>query len=389
MKHVIIGAGAAGLTAAKTIRSLRAEDEIVVVHPEKHLHARNRLVQYLSGEKTAAQINFVEADFFEKYHMEELSGMKAEKIDPRRRTVILSQGREESYDRLLLASGAVFVLPPIENLRQAGRVCGLRDLADADSILAQTEEGSRVIIIGSGLVGMDAAEALLRQKRRVTVVEMADRIIPLQLDSYGASLFQQDFVSRGASFVLGARVEKCLVDEMGNACGIELDGGRKMDCDLVVVAAGVRPNGVFAQDAVEVGRGVRVNERMQTSDPRIFAAGDVTGLTGTWLCAVEQGKTAGTNMAGGGALYQNKGPARNGLHYYGRTALSIGEMEPEGECSFYSRQDGENYQRAAVREGKLIGMLLIGDIRSGGAWAEIIRKGDPVPQGDALFSLVR
>ncbi|MBC8569825.1 NAD(P)/FAD-dependent oxidoreductase [Zongyangia hominis] len=388
MKHIIIGAGPAGLTAAKTIRGQKEKDEILVICPEEQVHARNRLVQYLSGEKTAAQINFVEPGFFENNDIRWRKDTKVMEIRPSERRILLSDGTQECYDQLLIASGAYPAIPPVENLRQAGRVCGFRDMADADRILSQTAEGSQVVIIGSGLVGMDAAEALLHQKRQVTVVEMAGRIIPLQLDAYGASLFQKAFEDHGASFILGARVEKCLMDEEKNAVGIALGDGREIPCDLVVVAAGVRPNCAFAEGAVEIDRGVRVDARLCTSDPHIFAAGDVTGLTGTWLCAVEQGKIAGINMAGGSAFYQNAAPSRNGLHYFGRMALSIGEMDPMEDGHVLTREKNGSYQRAVVREKRLVGMLLIGNIRAGNTWAGIIERGDEVPDGEDLFQLV-
>lgn len=387
MKHVIIGAGPAGLTAAKTIRGLRQEDEIVVISTDQKVYGRNMLLRYLSGEKTAEKINFVEPDFFEKYQVRWISGQGAEEIYPEPKEVLLSDGSRESYDRLLIASGARPSIPPVEHLRDASGVFVFRDMPDADAILEEISQGCRVAVIGSGLVGMDVTEALLHRGCQVTVVEMADRIIPLQLDQEAAARYQKAFEERGASFFLQAKVESCLIDSDSHARGILLADGRNIDCDIIVVAAGVRPNFSFAKSSVKSDRGVTVNEHMMTSLPDIFAAGDVTGLTGTWLCAVEQGKVAGENMAGKDSVYQNAYPPRNGLNYYGIMSLAIGDIFLDGGTYVVKREE-KSYQRGVVLDGVLRGMLLVGNIAKGNAWTKMISEGKQVPADEELFSMV-
>ena len=177
MKYVIIGIGAAGMTAAKTLRELAPQDEIVMISAEEQPHSRCMLHKYLSHERDEDGLNFVPADFFEKNHIGRITGQKVTRLDAEEKNVYYgTDGSSVQYDKLLIATGAESFIPPVGALRTASNVYGLRHLSDAKAINERAQNSKKVVIIGSGLVGLDAAYGLLEQGKEITIVEMADRL---------------------------------------------------------------------------------------------------------------------------------------------------------------------------------------------------------------------
>ena len=205
MGYVILGVGAAGITAAKTIRKADKETEITMISTDEQVHSRCMLHKYLSHERTAEELNFVPEDFFEANHINWIKGKTVSGLDTAEKKVKLTDGGEVSYDKLLIATGAESFIPPVGNLREAGNVFGLRHLRDAAAIDKMAENADKIVIIGSGLVGLDAAYGLMEIGKKVSIVEMADQILPIQLDKTGALEYQKRFESAGASFYLGRK----------------------------------------------------------------------------------------------------------------------------------------------------------------------------------------
>ena len=182
--YVIIGTGAAGIAAAERLRLLKPEAPIQMMSVDEYSHSRCMLHKYLGGERDEKGISFVDEDFFEKKNIMWGKGQTAKAIDPKEKRVILEEGYQP-YEKLLIATGSVFGIPPIPNFRTAANVFGFRDLSDAQKMNKAIEElnAKQVFIVGSGLVGLDVAYALIERGIQVTIAEMADRVLPLQTDA--------------------------------------------------------------------------------------------------------------------------------------------------------------------------------------------------------------
>ena len=202
MNYVIIGTGAAGIMAAKEIRKLKKDAQITMISADEQVHSRCMLHKYLSHERTAEELSFVEEDFFEKNQIAEVYG-HIEVIDTANQMVDTKGGESICYDKLLISTGADSFIPPVGDLRKAKNVFGLRHLKDAQEIDKMAEDAEKILIIGSGLVGLDAAYGLIERGKKVTVVEMAEQILPVQLDAHAAKTYQELFEQAGVQFYLG------------------------------------------------------------------------------------------------------------------------------------------------------------------------------------------
>lgn len=375
MIHIIIGVGAAGITAAKTIRQNDPEAVITMISTDEHVHSRCMLHRYLSHERQEDTLSFVEPNFFESYQIQWLKGTSVQTIDVEKKAVILDDGTCCPYDRLLITTGANSFIPPVGQFREANNVFGLRHLSDAQAIRPLADKANRILVVGSGLVGMDAAYAFLEQGKEVTVVEMADRILPIQLNEKAGSAYKTLFESHGCQFLLGKKASETHMNESGAIDFVLLDDGTKIDCDLVIVAAGVRPAVECAVDTpIHVDRFIQVADTMETSCPNIYAAGDVTGLSGIWPNAMKQGQVAALNMCGIQTEYTDRYAMKNTMNFYGLVTLSLGRGTAEEGDLVLEEEDSRNYRRAIIRNGKLDSILLQGKIDYSGIYQYLIKN---------------
>lgn len=375
MIYVILGAGAAGITAAETIRQNDKDSAIVMISTDEYVHSRCMLHKYISGERDELTLNFAPKDFFESRNIYWMKGKKAVQIDSENQNVILEDQTKIHYDKLLIATGADSFIPPVGDFRTAGNVFGLRNLTDAQAIKAMGERAENILVIGAGLVGLDAAYGFHEKKRHVTVVEMADRILPLQLDPCAGKEYQRLFENAGCRFLLGRKAVKTISDENGNINTVVLDDNTDIPCDLIIVAAGVRPALACIKDTRIAGdRSIDVNEYMQTSVPNIYAAGDVTGLSGIWPNAMKQGAIAGSNMCGLKQQYVDRYCMKNTINFFGLTTLSLGRGTEEEGDEVLVREDSKSYKKAIIRDGKLDSILLQGDISYSGIYQYLIKN---------------
>lgn len=375
MEYVILGAGAAGITAAKTIRKADSEGKITVISTDTQVHSRCMLHKYLSHERDAAGISFIDPDFFEKNQIAWLPGKTVNRLDTRGKKVYTDQGEEVSYDRLLIATGAESFIPPVGNLREAENVFGLRHLRDAQAIDRLAEGAENIVIIGSGLVGLDAAYGLMETGKKVSIVEMADQILPVQLDKTAAFEYQKRFEEAGARFYLGRKAEDTIMGEDKNIHEIVLDNGEKLACDLIIVAAGVRSAVAGMEgEGIVIDRGIKVDGYLQTGAEGVYAAGDVTGLSGIWPNAQKQGETAALNMCGSHVEYTDRYAIKNTINFFGLVSMCVGVILPQEGDVVIAREDSRNYKRVILRDGKVAGVLLQGDISHGGIWQYLIKN---------------
>ena len=376
MKHVVLGAGAAGIAAARTIRRLRPQDEIAIVSSDGNVYSRCMLHHFLSGRRKEEELRFVPENFFEEHRILWLSGTTVSGIDTRGKNLRLDGDGTFSYDTLLIAAGAISSVPPVGALRTAPNVFGLRDLADARAIRKAAESAEDAVIVGSGLVGLDAAYALLELGKRVTVVEAADRILPLQLDAHAASAYQSLFEAHGCTFRLGVGAQDTECGEKGDVTALLLASGERLPCGFVVTATGVRPATAFLKDGdIEAGHGIKVDTGMRTSVKDVYAAGDVTGLSGIWPNAVKQGEVAGRNMCGGAATYSDTYALKNTINFFGLATLSLGRTGPAEGDEIVTREDRSRYEKLILRDGAVRGVLLQGDISNSGFWQHLVKNG--------------
>jgi NAD(P)H-nitrite reductase large subunit len=375
MIHVIIGAGAAGITAAKTIHKLEPEDSIIILSTDEYIHSRCMLHRYLSHERDEKTLSFVDPEFFDSDRITWVPKATVKTVETKERRVVLENGQSYAYDRLLIATGANSFMPPVGQFREAGNVFGLRHLTDAQKIREIADRSSNILIVGSGLVGMDAAYAFLEQKKNVTVVEMADRILPIQLNEKAGSAYKALFEEKGCRFLLGKQASETHMNEDGNIDMVILSDGTKVECDLVVVAAGVRPALECVQGTeIECDRFIKVSDTMQTSCPDVYAAGDVAGLSGIWPNAMKQGETAAYNMCGREKRYEDRYAMKNTMNFYGLTTLSLGRGQAEEGDTVLECEDARNYKRAIIRDGKLDSILLQGNIDYSGIYQYLIKN---------------
>lgn len=375
MEYVILGAGAAGITAAKTIRKADREGKITVISTDTQVHSRCMLHKYLSHERDAAGISFIDPDFFGKNQITWLPGKTVSRLDTQGKKVYTDQGDEMSYDRLLIATGAESFIPPVGNLREAENVFGLRHLRDAQAIDELAKDAENIVIIGSGLVGLDAAYGLMETGKKVSIVEMADQILPVQLDKTAAFEYLKRFEKAGAVFYLGRKAADTVMGEDKIIREIILDNGEKLPCDLIIVAAGVRSAVAGMEgEGIVIDRGIKVDDYLQTGAEGVYAAGDVTGLSGIWPNAQKQGETAALNMCGSHVEYTDRYAIKNTINFFGMVSMCVGVILPQEGDVVIAREDSRNYKRVVLRDGKAVGVLLQGDISHGGIWQYLIKN---------------
>jgi nitrite reductase (NADH) large subunit len=393
MRHVIIGVGAAGITAAKTIRAFDKESDILMISEDGCVHSRCMLHRYISKERDESGLNFAGEDFFEKNDIGWISDAAVLKIlDNTHEVVILKEGMEEpmhiSYDRLLIATGANSFIPPVGDFREAENVFGLRHLSDAQKICACVKPDSRILVVGSGLVGLDAAYALLERKLDVTVVEMADRILPIQLDDTGAKAYQDLFEKAGCKFYLGKKASQTIMNDDKIIESVILDDGTRIDCDVIIVAAGVRPAIECVKGSnIKAERFIEVTDRMETTARDVYAAGDVTGRSGIWPNAQKQGQIAGYNMCGLKMMYLDTYAMKNTINFYGLATLSLGRGQAEDTDQVIICEDRRTYKKAIIRDGVLDSITLQGDMDYSGIYQYLIKNRIVLPKEKDVFHL--
>ncbi|MBN1946811.1 MAG: FAD-dependent oxidoreductase [Bradymonadales bacterium] len=373
---VVAGAGVAGLTAAEQARKMAPGLQILLVGREEGLpYFRINLTRYLAGEIDRDDLPMQPMDWFEKNRIELVRGDIGE-IDRHGRGIHLRDGRVLAYDRLILATGAHAFMPPITGATREG-VLVHRSLQDSDRIMARAKAGQRCVCIGGGLLGLETAGALSKRGLEVTVLEGFDWLLPRQLAQPAGRLLESHLEELGIAVHCGVEVEEIAGDEMVR--GVRLENGQLLDADLVVVAAGIRPNSFLARrSGLAVNLGVIVDDRMATSDPTIFAAGDVAEHRGTlygiWPAAYAQGLVAGVNAVGGAAQFERFLPSTR-LKVLEVDLFSIGQFQPE-DASYTVVEESEEgvYRRFVCRDGTMVGANLYGDTGLAGSVKEAIES---------------
>ncbi|MEH6472510.1 MAG: FAD-dependent oxidoreductase [Halopseudomonas sp.] len=373
---VIIGNGMAGIRTLEELLSAAPEQYRITVIGKEPFGAYNRIMlsPLLAGETSADEILIHDRDWYQQQGVELLAGeaFEAVDIDRVRHQVVCRNGKRVSYDRLLIATGSDPVILPVPGNDSHG-VMGFRGISDVVKMQKAAVKGGAAVVIGAGLLGLEAAHGLNQLGMDVTVIHRSQHLLNRQLDREAAALLQQEMESRGIAFRLEVNSRQILSFD-GQVRAIQLDSGETLNCSLVVMATGIRPNIALAkQSGLACNQGIRVNDCLQTFDPKIYAVGECVEHRDITFGLVEplfeQAKVCANHLAAHGvASYHHLEPATR-LKVSGISLFSIGDFaveEPTGTELIHYRDPAANtYKKLVLRDNRLVGAVLYGDTADG------------------------
>jgi nitrite reductase (NADH) large subunit len=385
MKFLIIGNGVAGISAAEAIRKKDPKAEITVLNSERYYHySRPRVIEFLSGTIPLEKITIKNVDFYEKNKIRLVMLVNVMKIDTAAKKLMLDGGIDENYDKLIIAAGANSFLPPVEGSNNEG-VFTLRTIDDAKAIMEYAKGKKTAVLIGGGLLGIEAAVSLIALGLEVTIVEFFDRLLPRQLDKEAAAILQSMLEKKGMKFLL-PKQSASIVKE-GTGLKINFKDNTSVTGDLLLFSAGIRPNlKIIEGSGIAADKGIKVNNFMETNIADIYAAGDITEYNGMvygiWPAGREQGTAAGLNAAGEKAEYKGSVLSTK-LKVAGIDLGSLGNIEAGAGVEVYTNKAPGEFKRVFIKDGRLEGAILLGDSEDYGKLQEIMKKKEPVsnPQG--------
>lgn len=390
MKYVIIGNSAAAIGTIQGIRQIDKTGQIVVISDEKyHTYSRPLISYWLKGDVTEENMRYRDEDFYEKNDVNTLFETRVTKINSDKKTVTIKNGNEISYDKLMVATGSKPFVPPMEGLDKVKNKFTFMKLDDAKAVKETAAEGAKVLIVGAGLIGLKAAEALEHYGADMTVIDLADRILPSILDEEASAIMQKHIESKGVKFILGTSVK-----EFSENSAV-LTNGETVQFDMVILAVGVRPNTeLIAEAGGKVNRGIVTDQKQAVHGLKdVYAAGDCTEsldiTTGQQKIlallpnAFLQGEAAGQNMAGKETYYLNAMPM-NAIGFFGLHIITAGSYDGET----YTYTDGsENYKKLVTKDNELKGFILMGDVKRAGIYTYMIKWHMPIDECD--FELLK
>ncbi|MGA7799533.1 MAG: FAD-dependent oxidoreductase, partial [Gammaproteobacteria bacterium] len=378
---VLVGNGMAGMRTLEELLKLEPDMyEVSVFGAEPHgNYNRILLSPVLAGEKTVDDIMLNDESWYAERGITLHVGSPVTRIDRNARRVVTAGGTEAPYDRLVLATGSNPFIIPVPGHDQQG-VLGFRDIQDVHAMLACAGPGRRAVVIGGGLLGLEAANGLLKQGMDVTVVHLLDTLMEKQLDLAAAALLQQSLQERGLRFLMNARTEAILGD--GRVTGVRFADGRQLDADLVVMAVGIRPNTELAETAgLQCERGVLVDDTLQTFDPRIYAVGECAqhrgALYGLVAPLFEQARVCANHLAQLGIAKYGGSLTSTKLKVTGIDLFSAGDFIGDDDTEEMVFQDAARgvYRKLMVKDNRIQGAVMYGDTLDGPWYFQLMREG--------------
>jgi nitrite reductase (NADH) large subunit len=377
---IVVGNGMAGMRAVEELIA-RTPDrfDITVVGAEPHPNYNRILLSaVLAGEKTLDEIVANPRGWYDEHGIRLIAGNRATAIDRAGRTVALADGTVLPYDTLLLATGSKPLAPPIPGL-DLPNVRAFRDIADAQAMIAAAQIGGRAVVIGGGLLGLEAAWGLKRRGMSVAVVHLMPTLMERQLDVAAGELLRRDLQARGIAFFTNSQTEEILGDDRAEAVG--LADGRRIPADFIVLAVGIRPNVDLARGArLDVNRGILVGDDMATSDPNIYAVGECIEHNGQMFGLVapiwDQAKVCGARLAGDMVAAYVPPPVFTSLKITGVDVFSAGRLaaaDPaDEEITLHDEKRGL-YKKVILRDERIVGSVLYGSVADGSWYVELMR----------------
>lgn len=377
---VIIGGGVAAVNVADVVSSKNKKAKITIISKEKFLpYYRTRLTEMLDTEIPLERMEIKKQSWYDERNIKLLLGEEVTSILAQEKSVVISTGEKLSYDSLVIASGARCFIPPFENKELKG-VRVVRELQETYDIKEEVKSCKSAVVIGGGVLGLEAAWGLKNVGLDVTVLEVMPRILPRQLDEKGSELLEKLIVEAGVKVEKNVQIQGFEGNEKVEK--VILKDGQEIAADIVIISAGIAPNKEFAiSSGISVNRGIIVNERMETSIKDIYACGDIAEfngkIIGLWQVAMEQGKVVGKNICGEESVYQEQ---IQPLNFEGMNTqlLSIGNIELACDCKELVEDfdaDNEVYRKLFFKKGLLTGALLVGDTAKSLAIIKGVREG--------------
>ena len=384
-KHLIVGSSHAALEAATAIRFLDAEGSVTLLTRDARLPYSPTILPYVvSGRSEPNNVILRDETWFRDNAINFVPRATVIAIDPSQSSLRLDSNETWTYERLLIATGAAPVLPPVYGLADfAFHV--LRSMDDAIDLRAAIGAAKSAIVLGAGLIGMHAAENMAKAGIAVTVVELEKHVLSAYFEPRASKIIEDVFARNGVRMLTGRTIVG--VDGAGDRCFAALDDGRKIVADLLLVCVGAKPNVKFLDGSgIAINSGIVVDERMRTNLPNIWAAGDVAEAGSLWggkvvngilPNAVEQGRIAGLDMADDSALVPFPGAVPlNTYSFFGQQAVSVGRGAADVDCEIIERADGEKsiYRRIVLKDDQLVGIATINDFVDAGIMWQLIRR---------------
>jgi nitrite reductase (NADH) large subunit len=368
---VVIGNGMAGMRTVEELYKLAPDMyDITVFGAEPHgNYNRILLSPVLAGEKSIDDIMLNTREWYVQHNITLHAGDPVVHIDRRKRIVRAQSGLEVRYDRLLIATGSKPFIIPVPGHKLDG-VLAFRDIQDVETMLAMARNHRHAVVIGGGLLGLEAANGLQRQGMSVTVVHVTDALMNQQLDKPAALLLQKALEAKGLKFMMEAQTESILGTD--RVSGVRFKDGTEIPADLVVMTAGVRPNIELAKAAgLHCERAIVVDDTLQTYDPRVYAVGECVQHRSATFGLVapiwDQARVCGAHLAGAGVrrYVQSTSPTR--LKVTGVDLYSVGDfIGGEGSEDLVLRDARRGvYKRLVIKDGRVTGAVLYGDVKDG------------------------
>ncbi len=384
-KLILVGNGMAGVRTLEELLKLAPDLYDITVYGEEPHGNYNRILlsPVLAGEMKLPEIMLNDVDWYKANGITLHTGRRIARIDRPRRVVVADDGTEERYDRLLIATGSTPVMLPIPGHELPG-VLAYRDIADTEAMIQASARGGHAVVIGAGLLGLEAANGLKLRGMDVTVVHLAPWIMERQLDKTAADMLQASLEARGLKFLMERQTVELVKGPKkggGRVAGVRFADGTEISADLVVMAIGIRPNTKLAEEAgLFCSRGIVVNDTMQTYDPRIYAVGECVAHRGVAYGLVaplfEQGKVAANHLAEFGIARYSGSAVSTKLKVTGIDVFSAGDFiggADDDEIVLADKRGGV-YKKLVLRDNRIVGAVLYGDTVDSGWYFQLMKE---------------
>jgi len=388
-KYFIIGNSAGGISAAEAIRQIDRDGSIMVVSDEPYLaYSRPMISEYLAGRCPMENMLYRSVEFYTQKKINTISGTAVRQIDTVNHTATLEDNRIISWQKILLAMGGKPIIPTIKGSLDNGTFT-FTSLEDARTISRNLDNISHVCVIGGGLIGVSVSEALIKRNKAVTIIEMKDWILNTILDNEASNMVSQVLQQAGVKIITGRTAQEINRDAAGNISGVILDNSVSIPCQMVIFAMGVKPRIELLSDTgITLNRGIKVNRRMETSTPDVYACGDVaevydfvtdsSRVIPIWPNATMGGRIAGLNMAGQNHMFAGT-TNMNSLKYFNLSVTSAGiVIPPDKSYETLVKQEDGCYRKIILKNDIICGMIFYGDIEPSGIILHLMQKKIPV-----------
>jgi NAD(P)H-nitrite reductase large subunit len=389
-KYVIIGGSAGGIGAVEAIREVDPVGNMTVISEEKVPHySRPMISEYVSREATLETMKYRNDQFWSNNNVQTLTGRTAIKLDCTKKQVTLDGGDRIHYEKLLIATGGKPFIPRIEGGDKDG-VFTFTEFSSAKDIETKLEQSKNAVVIGGGLIGVSAAEALIKRGVKVNLVELKENILNLILDKTASEMAEKVLTKAGVTVITGQTVKRILgkYNNEAEVGGVVMTDGKEIPCDLVVIAIGVIPRTeLVKQTPVIVNRGIVVDRFMRTNIPDVYACGDVAEahdflmnrnrLLPLWPLAHLGGQVAGYNMAGKQVEYEG-GTVMSSLKYFDLPIIAVGTLNPEKpddyEVMVELKPEKTVYKKILLKDDAILGFIFLGDLEKAGIFLRLLKN---------------